>query len=72
MVRRCALPLTALREVNTVVTDLGVFEVLGGRFHLTECFAPYTPEWIQKNTDAEIIVKNNCQIVTIETAKKPS
>lgn len=68
--RHCTLPLTALREVNTIVTDLGVFEVLGGRFHLTECFAPYTPEWIQERTDADIIVKNDCRIVTIDAQPK--
>ena len=68
--RRCLLPLTALHEVDIVVTDLGVFEVLGGRFHLAECFAPYTPEWIQKRTDADIIVKNDCRIVTIDTQPK--
>ena len=65
MKRRCTLPLTALHEVNMVVTDLGVFEVQGGRFYLTECFSPYTPEWIQEHTDAEIIVKNDCRAVTI-------
>ena len=64
--RRCTLPLTAVHEVNIVVTDLGVFEVLGARFHLTECFAPYTPEWIQERTDADIIVKNDCRIIPIE------
>lgn len=64
--RRCTLPLTALHEVNTVVTDLGVFEVFGDRFHLTECFAPYTPDWIQEHTDADIIVKNDCRIITID------
>jgi 3-oxoacid CoA-transferase B subunit len=66
MKRRCTLPLTALHEVNTVVTDLGVFEVLGGRFHLTECFTPYTPEWIQERTDADLVVRNDCRIVTID------
>ena len=70
LMRRCSLPLTALHEVNIVVTDLGVFEVLGGRFHLAEYFAPYTPEWIQKHTDADIIVKNNCLMVTMEAQLK--
>jgi len=64
--RRCTLPLTAAREVNFVVTDLGLFEVLGDRFHLRECFAPYTPEWIQEHTDAEIVVPNDCRIVSFE------
>lgn len=56
MRRRCSLPLTAMGEVDRVVTDVGVFSMLGGRFHLSECFAPYTPEWILEHTDADIIV----------------
>jgi 3-oxoacid CoA-transferase B subunit len=66
MKRRCTLPLTAAREVNMVVTDLGVFEVMGGRFHLVECFEPYTPEWILERTDADITVSNDCRIVKID------
>lgn len=64
--RRCSLPLTAAREVNYVVTDLGFFEVVGDRFFLRECFAPYTPEWIQEKTDATIVVTNDCKIVTLD------
>jgi len=72
MKRCCTLPLTAMHKVNLVVTDLGVFQVLGGRFHLTECFAPYTPEWIQERTDADIIVKNDYRIVTIDVPPNPA
>jgi 3-oxoacid CoA-transferase B subunit len=57
MKRLCTLPLTALGEVNLVVTDLGMFTVMGGRFHLTECFAPYTPDYIVEHTDADIVVQ---------------
>jgi 3-oxoacid CoA-transferase B subunit len=57
MKRLCSLPLTALGEVNLVVTDLGMFTIMGGRFHLTECFAPYTPEYIVEHTDADIVVQ---------------
>lgn len=64
--RRCTLPLTAAREVNYVVTDLGFFEVVGDRFVLRECFAPYTPEWIQEKTEAAIVVSNDCTIVTLD------
>jgi acetate CoA/acetoacetate CoA-transferase beta subunit len=68
--RRSTLPLTASNQVNIVVTDLGVFEIFDNRFHLTECFAPYTPEWILEHTDADIIVKENCKIDTIILEKK--
>ena len=54
--RRCTLPLTAPGKVDWVVTDLGVFAVKGGRFHLTECFEPYTPAWIVEHTDADIVL----------------
>jgi len=54
--RRCTLPLTAPGKVDWVVTDLGVFAVKGGRFHLTECFGPYPPEWIVGRTDADVVL----------------
>ena len=54
--RRCTLPLTAAREVDLVVTDLGLFEVAGGRFILRECLGPQGPDWILAHTDAEIEV----------------
>ncbi|BDU78553.1 3-oxoacid CoA-transferase subunit B [Mesoterricola sediminis] len=54
--RRCALPLTAAREVDLVVTDLGLFEVREGRFLLRECLGPHPPEWILARTDADIEV----------------
>lgn len=61
MKRRCSLPLTAAGEVDFVVTDLGLFEVKQGHFLLRECFAPYTPEWIQERTQADIAVADDCR-----------
>ena len=63
--RRCTLPLTAAREVNYVVTDLGFFEVVGDRFFLREAFAPYTPEWIVEKTDATVVIPNDCKVVEL-------
>jgi len=65
MKRHCTLPLTAAREVNFVVTDLGLFEVVGDRFHLLEVFAPYTAEFIVSKTDADIVVSNDCRVVEL-------
>ena len=66
MKRKCTLPLTAAREVNLVVTDVGLFEVMGDRFHLKECFEPYTPEWILEHTHADIVIANDCKVVKID------
>ena len=65
MKRHCTLPLTAAREVNYVVTDLGLFEVVGDRFHLLEVFAPYTAEFIVSKTDADIVVSTACRVVEL-------
>ena len=66
MKRRCTLPLTAAREVDLVVTDLGLFEVKDGAFILRECFAPYTPEWVVEKTGADIVVPADCKIVNLD------
>jgi 3-oxoacid CoA-transferase B subunit len=54
--KTCTLPLTAAGEVDFVVTDLGFFQVVDGKFRLMEYFSPYTPEWILERTDADIVV----------------
>ena len=63
--RRVTLPLTAAKEVNLVVTEVGMFEIQDGKFHLKECFAPYTPEWILEKTDADIHVDAECRVVQL-------
>ncbi len=57
--RRCALPLTAAGEVDFAITDVGYFQVTGGKFHLIEWFEPYTPEWIVERTDADVVVTHS-------------
>ncbi|MCX7023521.1 MAG: 3-oxoacid CoA-transferase subunit B [Spirochaetes bacterium] len=59
--RRCTLPLTAAKEVDIVVTDVGYFKVEGGVFVLKEWFEPYTPEWIKEHTDADIVLAPDCR-----------
>jgi acetate CoA/acetoacetate CoA-transferase beta subunit len=53
--RTCELPLTAVNVVDYVVTDLGVFAVRDGKFVIKEYFAPYTPDYIIENTDADVV-----------------
>jgi 3-oxoacid CoA-transferase B subunit len=60
LLRRCALPLTAAREVDYVVTDVGFFEVLNGAFVLREYFRPYTVDFILEKTDADVVVDKDC------------
>lgn len=58
--RRCSLPLTAVAQVDYVVTDVGFFEVRDGAFVLREYFRPYTVDFILDRTDADIVVDKDC------------
>jgi 3-oxoacid CoA-transferase B subunit len=56
IVPACSLPLTAPRCVDMIVTDVGVFELSGGRVHLKE-FAPgWTVESVQAITAVPLAV----------------
>lgn len=63
--KACNLPLTAENEVDIVVTDLGYFEIADGKFILREFFAPYTVDYILANTDADILVPEDCKEVIL-------
>jgi len=54
LLRRCQLPLTAVGEVDLIVTDLGVFKVLGDGLQLIKLSPWGTRENILANTDAEV------------------
>lgn len=56
IVHHCTLPLTAPRCVSRVVTDVGVFDIEGGRVILREHAPGWTPEAIQRITEATLVV----------------
>lgn len=65
ILKRCTLPLTAPRCVSRVVTDVGVFDIDGGRVILRE-FAPgWTPEVIQRITEAPLVVASDLREVSL-------
>lgn len=53
----CTLPLTGIRCVKKIVTELGVFDILPeGGFKLVECAPGVTVEHIQQSTKGKLIV----------------
>ena len=56
MLKRCALPITAPGVVTLVATDLGLFKVTPQGFELREYAPGWTPEEIQEQTEAELII----------------
>ena len=56
IVRRCTLPLTSIRPVNTVVSELAVIEFRDGRPTLTETAPGVTVAQVSAATEAELEV----------------
>jgi 3-oxoacid CoA-transferase len=57
LVSKCTLPLTGVRCVKRVVTDLGVFDILPeGGFKLITCAPGVSVEQIQASTDGNLVL----------------
>lgn len=53
----CTLPLTGIRCVKKVVTELGVFDILPeGGFKLVECAPGVTVEQVQQSTKGKLVI----------------
>ena len=66
LLRQCTLPLTAVGQVDYLVTDVGVFKIKDEKFIMQEVFAPYTAEFVLENTEADVVKAPDFKIVEIE------
>ncbi len=55
----CTLPLTGVGCVKKIVSDLGVFDVKDGAFHLLECAPGVSVEEIKSKTAGKLFVADN-------------
>lgn len=55
----CTLPLTGVRCVKKIVSDLGVFDVKDGAFHLLEVAPGVTVEEIKAKTAGKLVISDN-------------
>ena len=58
ILKECALPLTAYRKVDMIVTELAVIRVEEDGLHLIEINPNYTIEQVQEATAASLIIKD--------------
>lgn len=66
VLKRCSLPLTGMRCVNRVITDLGVIDVVPGTgFVLRERAPGWTVEEIQKSTEATLHIEGEVSEVSV-------
>ena len=56
IMKECSLPLTAAKQVNMIITEMGVMDVTDEGLVLTEYNPEFTVEEIQAATDAELII----------------
>jgi len=63
ILRECTLPLTAKKEVNLIVTEMGVFDITPGGMILREIAQDTTVEQIRGVTEADFIVADPLKIM---------
>lgn len=66
LVKKCGLPLTGVKCVKKIVTELGVFDVLPeGGFRLLEVAPEVSIEEVQKATEGKLLIAENVTEVMI-------
>jgi acetate CoA/acetoacetate CoA-transferase beta subunit len=63
ILRKCRLPLTAAKEVDMIVTELGVIEVTPFGLVLTEIAPGVTIEDVLMGTEADLIIHENLKVM---------
>lgn len=61
----CTLPLTAKKQVDYIVTEMGFYKLEDGKIILTEINPNYTVEEVKDATDAELIISENLKKMSI-------
>ena len=59
ILKKCTLPLTGMKVVNTIVTEMGYMSVTPQGLVLEELAPGLTPEDVQKATEAKLIISPN-------------
>jgi 3-oxoacid CoA-transferase subunit B len=63
ILKKCTLPLTGLRVVDTIVTEMGYIKVTPEGLILTEIAPGLTPEDVQKATEAHLRVAKHLKMM---------
>ena len=63
---QCTLPLTGVGCITKVVTDLGVFDIKDGAFHLIERAPGVSVEEIKEKTAGKLVVPDNVPEMKLE------
>ena len=61
IVKKCDMPLTCFKEVNTIITELAILDVTDHGLQLRALAPGISAEEVQKKTEAEIIIPETIQ-----------
>ena len=65
LLKKCSLPLTGVKCVHLIVTELGVFEIQNGKLVLTERAEDVSVVDIRSKTEAEFLVSNTLKTIKV-------
>jgi acetate CoA/acetoacetate CoA-transferase beta subunit len=68
ILKRCTLPLTAVRKVGCIATELALFRFLGGVLTLVETAPGISVEHVRARTEAEFAVSPDCREMVLPLA----
>ena len=63
ILKKCTLPFTAVKEVDMIVTELGVMEITAEGILLTELALGVSVEDIQNVTEAKLIISDHLKVM---------
>ena len=65
LLKRCSLPLTGVKCVKTIVTNLAVLQIVDNTFVLKEIAPGVGIEYVKSVTEGDLLVSDNCQEMII-------
>lgn len=65
LLKKCTLPLTAVKEADIVVTDMGVFEIRPEGFYMTEIAPGVTVEDVKKATEGDLVIAPDLKVMEV-------
>ena len=65
LLSKCSLPITGLKCVKKVVTELGVFEITSDGFKLLEYAPGVTVEYIKEKTEGRLVISENIKEILV-------
>lgn len=66
ILKKCTLPLTAVKCISKIITEMCVFEVTPDALVLTEYNPEFTVEDIRANTDADFVVADDLKEMKVD------